>query len=146
MTTVEITRDIYIPPHKFHNYKEYISKQLEKMIGKVYSETIGCIVEILDIIDITTFYNEKIYFKTTFNVKYSNPNVGELLECEITHNDRITLASLPMLKIIIIDHPELKNVNIGDMVLVKIMCKEIKKNAEEINIVGEYIKKIPNKN
>ena len=139
MTTVEISRDIYVPEHKLHVYRDYIHKELDKLIGRVYSETIGCVVEILDIVDISTFYNEQIYFKTVFNATYCNPVIGETLECEITHNDRITLGTLPMLKIIVIDNPGLKEVKVGDMVSVKVMCKEIKKNANEINVVGEFI-------
>ena len=44
-----------------------------------------------------------------------------------------------MLKIIIIDNPLLKQKNIGDMVSVKIMCKEVKKNAREVNLVGQMV-------
>ena len=139
MITAEITCDIYVPAHKLHIYHDYIHKQLEKFIGKVYSDSIGCITEILEIIDITTYYNEKIYFKTTFAVECCNPKIGELLECEITHNDRIALGTSSMLKIIIIDHPGLKEVKIGDKVLVKVMCKEVKKNCSEVNIVGEFL-------
>lgn len=137
--TTTITIDLYVPEHKLHIYRNYICKELDKLIGKVYSEKIGCIVDILDIVDITTFYNERIYFRTTFNVEYCNPSIDEIIECKITHNDRITLGELPMLKIIIIDHPALKNVNVGDTVSVKVMCKEVKKNANEVNIVGEFI-------
>ena len=135
----EISRDIYVPEHKLHVYRDYIQKQLHKLTGRVYSETIGCIVEILDIVDIKTFYNEKIYFRTRFNIKYCNPSIGDIIECRITHNDRITLGTLPMLKIIIIDNPLLKQKNIGDMVSVKIMCKEVKKNACEVNLVGQLV-------
>ena len=70
---------------------------------------------------------------------YCNPSIGDIIECRITHNDRITLGTLPMLKIIIIDNPLLKQKNIGDMVSVKIMCKEVKKNAREVNLVGQMV-------
>ena len=143
-----IVKDVTIPAHKLHIYKEYIKQELTKLEGKNYSNEVGYIKKIMEVYEIK--YNNivknnftgSIVYKVSFLVNNCNPELESELEFEIVHNNNILLASALPIKIIIIEEQELPQLEIGDKVNVLILAKEINYNMEYIKVVGRFLNKL----
>ena len=138
---------IIVPPNKFHKHEEYVKQKIYKLSGKNFSNEIGYINKIIDIIKIQVLdivkedFSGNLIYEVTFLVENCNPEIDEEIECQIIQTGDIIFALNEPLKIIIIPHnlPELKE---KDKVLISIKLKEINYLDKCIKIVGEFIKKI----
>jgi len=143
-----LSKTVIVPPHKLHVYKEYVERQVRELEGKNYSNEIGYIYKILEIINIENQaivknnFSGSIIYKATFLVENCNPEIGEAIDCSIVQNTNITLASKNPLKIIIISEPGLPKLEKDDKVNVEILCKEINHGAKYIKVVGRFISKL----
>ena len=139
-----ITTEILIQPRHLHIHEEVIRKELYKLEGKNYSIEVGYISKILDILNIqtlnviTTDFSGNILFKVSFLVENYNINIGDILDCNIIQSSNITLATSNPYKIIIINEPNLPELNKNDNVKIKVLCKEINKDKNFIKIVGKF--------
>ena len=140
-----ITTNIVVPPHKLHVKREYIEKEIVKYEQKNYSNDIGYIYRILDILSIENLavvqgdFSGNVVYRVKFMVENCNPEVGSTIDCEILHSTaKITLAKNDPLKIIIVNEPGLPKLETGNQVTIEILCKEINYGAENIKIVGRF--------
>lgn len=143
-----LSKTIVVPAHKLHLYKEYVEKQIRELEGKNYSNEIGYIYRVLEIIKIENYaivknnFTGSIIYKSTFLVKNCNPEIGDIVDCSIVQNTNITLASNNPLKVIIISEPGLPKLEKDDKVNVEILCKEINHGTEYIKVVGRFVSKL----
>ena len=50
-----LSKTIIVPAHKLHIYREYIDKQVRELENKNYSNEIGYIYEILEVINVENY-------------------------------------------------------------------------------------------
>lgn len=143
-----IIKNIKVPAKKLHIYQDYIKEQIKKLEGKNYSNEIGYINKLIDVVKIENNIIEKnnfcgsIIYKTTFIVEHCNPEINDEIICKVIQNSNILICEEKPLKIIIIDEISTENLQKDDKIIIKILCKEIIYNSGVIKIVGEFITKI----
>jgi hypothetical protein len=143
-----IITNIKVPSNKLHIYKDYIKEQIIKLEGKNYSNDIGYINKLVDIIKIDNNMIEKnnfcgsIIYKVVFIVENYNPNIGDEIICSVIQNSNILICDKKPLKIIIINEKSTEDLRKNDIIKIKILCKEINYNSDFIKIVGSFILKI----
>lgn len=142
-TEVDLNYRILVNINKLINIKKTIDEELNKLLNKNYIEEYGYLKKIIkinnyNIKDISkNDFMSNIFVDINFKGRFINPKIGDVIECVITENNNITIAtSNDIIKIIIIDNI---NNKIGDKVFIKILAKQIKLNDIFINIVGSII-------
>ena len=126
------------------NKNETINNKLQKIVGKNYKNNNGYLKKINYIENIETTkiskndFSGDIICKIFLNVSFINPQIGDIIECNIKENNNINIAVKDILKIAIID--ENLKLNIGQKVTVIILAKQMKYNLNYINIVAKIHK------
>ena len=126
------------------NKNETINNKLQKIVGKNYKNNNGYLKKINYIENIETTkiskndFSGDIICKIFLNVSFINPQIGDIIECNIKENNNINIAIKDILKIAIID--ENLKLNIGQKVTVIILAKQMKYNLNYINIVAKIHK------
>jgi len=134
-----------IPP-KYLNDKEYI-------INKIYEKEKKCILEgyikkIYKINNITfhKFYEQNfsggILINVNFNADIVNLDIGQHVKCKIIKADEDGIIAEGLYPIYIIidgDYEKLSFIEVGNMIDVEILKKEISINRNIIKAVGKYI-------
>ena len=142
-----LTKTVIVPPHKLHIHKEYIEKKLRELEGKNYSNEVGFIYGIREVLTVENYAMVKndfsgcIVYKTTFIVDNCNPEQGSVVECKVTQIGKLTVASNNPLKIIIIPQDIPQDLQTADSVNVLVLAKEINHGAECIKVVGKFVSK-----
>ena len=150
LSNSQITKSVKIPPQYFHIHKQFITKKLNELEGKNYSNEIGFISKILDIVDIKVNaiikddFSGCIVYNVTFDIEHYNPSIGDTFECEIIQSNNVLLAINGPYKIIIIEEQQVNEEKLqdGDKVYIEVLCKEINVKSEYIKIVGRFLHKI----
>jgi DNA-directed RNA polymerase subunit E'/Rpb7 len=140
-----ISTNIVVPPHKLHVKRDYIEREIIKYEKKNYSNNIGYIYKIIEILNIENFtivqgdFSGNVVYRVNFMVEHCNPEVGSTIDCKILHSSaKITLATNDPLKIIIVNEPGLPKLEVDNQVTIEILCKEINYGSENIKIVGRF--------
>lgn len=143
-----IMKNIKVPSNKLHIYEDYIIEQIKNLEGKNYSNEIGYINKLVNIVKIDNNMIEKnnfcgsIIYRTEFIVEHYNPQIGDKILCKVIQNSNILICEEKILKIIVINEKSTEDLQRGDKIMIKILCKEINYNSNIIKIVGNFISKI----
>ena len=142
---INITKQIIILP-KYINDKEYILNKIYKMEKNCNLE--GYIEKIHKINNIifNKFYEQNfsgsILIDINFNTDIINLEIDDIIECKVIKADEDGIVAEGLYPIYIIidgDYEKLSFIQIGNIIKVKILQKEISINKNIIKAVAKYI-------
>jgi len=138
---VKETLNIVIPPEYLNTYKKYIENYLRKKEG--YINRNGLLNKLMKIKKIKVLKNNKqeftgsVIFKVEYICEYYNPEIDDVIECNIIQTDDIFIAKNDYA--IIIFTSKKKNQEMNDTIKVKIVSKQMIIGEENIRIYGEEV-------
>lgn len=150
----QIVTQFLVGARKLHEIKEYINTKLLELEHNIFSSEHGYIEKIVSLDHIEfdkcayCHHDGSILVKITFTAICINPQINDIIECEICENNGIMFSLVGPMPIIIrqnFDDFE-RVIKKNDVVLVKVVSKQFDVNENIIKVLADFVNYNNNKN